>query len=246
ASDLLKILIDSNTVTPLVQIFTGALLTKSKRMSLIQDTDSQISPSLPPNDGEEETEHHVHFDALPVEGQVFPVVQNEGIVAMILLLSRVSEVAPRITRYFSSLEPTFLKILTSGILKNYEEDENEIQFINSDESNISQEYPLEIKVNALNFNAKISPKFRKILLKILNWTKEKDVIVSPSYLESNPIRHEKLLTIERNTTKSAKPLLESQNSKIQTSDSWLNGEIITGFENPSSLKDAVGALLLIL
>ena len=65
-------LIDSNIIPPLLQIVTGALLTKSRNAT----ADGGI---------EDEDEHHVHFDATPMEGQVFPLVQNEGIVALILI-----------------------------------------------------------------------------------------------------------------------------------------------------------------
>lgn len=51
---------------------TGALLTKNRNVA----ADGGI---------QEDDDHHVHFDATPMEGQVFPLVQNEGIVALILI-----------------------------------------------------------------------------------------------------------------------------------------------------------------
>jgi hypothetical protein len=63
-------LLDLNAITLIVQIVTGALLIKSAPKSELQK--------------EDET-HEVHFNAPASMGQVFPLVQNEGIVSLALL-----------------------------------------------------------------------------------------------------------------------------------------------------------------
>jgi hypothetical protein len=61
-----------NAITLVVQTLTGAFLTKTKDL----------------NDG---IDHHVHLDFLaPAEStRVFPVVQNESLVALVLLVSSI-------------------------------------------------------------------------------------------------------------------------------------------------------------
>ena len=65
-------MVDANGIPLLIQVVTGALLTVSPKTN-----DDSPAP----------LEHHVHFDAVPSDGQLFPVVQNEGIIALILLVN---------------------------------------------------------------------------------------------------------------------------------------------------------------
>eukprot|EP00842_Homolaphlyctis_polyrhiza_P000667 jgi/Hompol1/1600/HPOL_004796-RA len=103
ATQFLNILFDLSCITPIVQIITGAVLTKNVQQSPSNETMSELE------------EHHVHFDAQPSEKQVFPMVQNEGLVALTLLCSMDQTAASRIVRYTSSLTPTLINILKSGV-----------------------------------------------------------------------------------------------------------------------------------
>ncbi|KAJ3163055.1 hypothetical protein HDU86_002224 [Geranomyces michiganensis] len=102
ALPLLKNIVDAQGIVLLVQIVTGALLTRART-----DADGDRV-------GAGEDEHHVHFDALPIEGQVFPVVQNEGVVALVLITDAVPGAIKAITAYHASLIPTLVKIIASG------------------------------------------------------------------------------------------------------------------------------------
>ncbi|KAJ1345050.1 hypothetical protein BSLG_000565 [Batrachochytrium salamandrivorans] len=102
ATQFLNILFDLNCITPLVQIVTGAMLTKP------------IQPSET-GDAEFVGDHHVHFDALPIEGQVFPLVQNEGLVALTLICSLYPAATSKIVRFYASLTPTLFHILKSDV-----------------------------------------------------------------------------------------------------------------------------------
>nr|KAJ3419462.1 hypothetical protein HK105_006932 [Polyrhizophydium stewartii] len=103
AVQFLPLFFDLNCIAPLVQIVTGALLTKTA-----QSADDG-------GDMDMEDEHHVHFDALPSETQVFPLVQNEGLVSLTLICTLSPPATSKIVRYYSSLAPTLLTILRSGV-----------------------------------------------------------------------------------------------------------------------------------
>ncbi|KAJ3082996.1 Rap1 GTPase-GDP dissociation stimulator 1, partial [Quaeritorhiza haematococci] len=124
APAFMKRIIDANGIPPLIQIITGALITRQRAFST--DTSLQVpdggaaaggvsasgsfssftnvATTSEPNAEGGDSDHHVHFDALPLESQVFPMVQNEV----------VPEAIPRVTRYHSQLIPTLMKILKSG------------------------------------------------------------------------------------------------------------------------------------
>ncbi|TPX57100.1 hypothetical protein PhCBS80983_g04062 [Powellomyces hirtus] len=105
ATQLMRTIVDAQGIVLLIQIVTGALLTRPRTTPMDAQTGAETS----------EEEHHVHFDALPVEGQVFPMVQNEGIIALVLVTDAIPESVAIITRYHASLIPTMVKILSSGI-----------------------------------------------------------------------------------------------------------------------------------
>ncbi|KAJ1340485.1 hypothetical protein BSLG_004932 [Batrachochytrium salamandrivorans] len=84
ATQFLNILFDLNCITPLVQIVTGAMLTKP------------IQPSEA-GDAEFVGDHHVHFDALPIEGKLYPAATS------------------KIVRFYASLTPTLFHILKSDV-----------------------------------------------------------------------------------------------------------------------------------
>jgi hypothetical protein len=65
-------LLDSHAITLIIQIITGASLMKASTKS-----DS--------NDKPENESHEVSFDAPASTAQVFPLVQNEGIIALALI-----------------------------------------------------------------------------------------------------------------------------------------------------------------
>lgn len=73
ATKFLSMIFDLNAITLVVQIVTGALLIKASQKS---DT---------PSASNDDDSHEVHFNAPPSMGQVFPLVQNEGIVSLALL-----------------------------------------------------------------------------------------------------------------------------------------------------------------
>ncbi|KAJ3156493.1 Rap1 GTPase-GDP dissociation stimulator 1 [Geranomyces variabilis] len=102
ALPLLKNIVDAQGIVLLLQVVTGALLTRART-----DADGHAV-------GGGDDEHHVHFDALPIEGQVFPVVQNEGVVALVLITDAVPGAIKSITAYHASLIPTLVNIIASG------------------------------------------------------------------------------------------------------------------------------------
>ncbi|TPX38360.1 hypothetical protein SmJEL517_g00347 [Synchytrium microbalum] len=102
APQFIKAIVDSNGIPPLIQILTGALLTRD------------LPPDAMSEDSTDE-EVHVHFDALPSADQVFPLVQNEGLVALSLIATSVPSSIPIITKYSASLIPTLIRILQSGL-----------------------------------------------------------------------------------------------------------------------------------
>ena len=99
ALQLLSIVLDFKSITLLVQIVTGALLTKLIPLSA---TGKAIDDDL------------VHFDAVAAESQVFPMVQNEGLVALSLICAMNPASSSKIAQYESSLIPAMTNILTHG------------------------------------------------------------------------------------------------------------------------------------
>jgi hypothetical protein len=132
------LVLEGNAVAPVVQIVTGVIVAKFKNAPSATGEDgvttnnsgsSGIHPTQPhPHSSSENLiecdhdhdhdHHHVHFDAEPLEGsqQVFPIVQNEGLVALLLMANACGEPGVRvITRFAGSLVPMLLRILKSGV-----------------------------------------------------------------------------------------------------------------------------------
>ncbi|KAJ3271114.1 hypothetical protein HDV01_007051 [Terramyces sp. JEL0728] len=107
-----------NSTAPLIQILTGAVVTRNS-------SDSPVNES-------HDADHHVHFDAAPEASKVFPMVQNESLVALTILCSMNATCAQRIIRYTQSVTPTLVHILTSTETR--DEDQSRI-------------YPIETKMN---------------------------------------------------------------------------------------------------
>lgn len=139
---LLQIIIDNNGVVLLLQIITGATLTR------------EAETMLALNDGR--FVDNTNVGANNVESRVFPVVQNEGIVASILLCAGKRtcgllilfsfiiahpNVAHQIVRYSVSLLHSLLLIIKNG--HDSSTIATNITVITSD-----NEYPDQIKVNA--------------------------------------------------------------------------------------------------
>ncbi|KAJ3225596.1 hypothetical protein HK099_006536 [Clydaea vesicula] len=149
---LVNYIIEAKGVPPLIQIVTGAILTKQKTLNTVSHSNISLA-DVPRLSVGENIDNHVHFDALPVETAVFPNVQNEGIVALILMCSANPHVAFNIIKFYSSLIPTVCKIIQSGInTESIEVARLESTGVNiSDITEKTKEnfiYPNEIKVNA--------------------------------------------------------------------------------------------------
>jgi hypothetical protein len=134
-------LLESNAITLIVQIITGASLMKTSTKS-----DSIDKP------------HEVHFDAPASTAQVFPLVQNEGIIALALLCASNlflklvnAQVIARITKYSTSLIPTFVTIL------NYKLQNDEIPI-----------YTVEAKTNVLTLLKLLVENDSSFLQQVLN------------------------------------------------------------------------------
>ncbi|KAJ3411499.1 hypothetical protein HDV05_002107 [Chytridiales sp. JEL 0842] len=129
APHLIKTIVDANGITPLIQIVTGALLTKQKPS--LESGEEPNNENLPiPHESSEslDTDHHVHFDAVPLEGQVYPLVQNEGLVALVLIANAVPGAISMITRYHTSLIPTAKSVLGSGMKDEEEGGEGKVVY----------------------------------------------------------------------------------------------------------------------
>ena len=108
-------LFELGAITLVVQSLTGAFLTN-------QETEFGSCENV--------FDHHAHFDAQPKTSKVFPLVQNQSLVALGLLVNMEPKTAAVLLRYSVSVFPTILDILNEG-----HEGENE--------------YSMEIKANAL-------------------------------------------------------------------------------------------------
>ncbi|KAJ3098190.1 hypothetical protein HDU97_004199 [Phlyctochytrium planicorne] len=207
APHLIKVIVQSNGIVPLIQIVTGALLTKP-RSNLSEDH----NPSSP-------ADHHVHFDALPSEGQVYSLVQNEGLVALILISNAYPEAIPEITRYHSSLIPTAITILKSNVPGAYEQDTEE----QSQEKRL--EYSDAVKVNVClllgalvtvdgSFKERVKGAIQPILSPLMKWTSESNIAVSSaasaaanaSVVSNVPSSPPPTVALSRTQTRSARNL----------------------------------------
>ncbi|KAI9104575.1 armadillo-type protein [Phlyctochytrium arcticum] len=233
AIPFLKFIVDSNALPPLVQIITGALLTKPR------EVDSQSA----------DDEHHVHFDAVPVEGQVFPMVQNEGILSLILIHEYYPEAVPKITRFASSLLVTLVDILKSGT-KLAEETSESQQRTYADETKSNICILLRCLINADEaFQKRAATTDLSTVLKLLSRSASQS---NSPVLPRNPLQtlvHAKSASgeIGRSGTVSAKNLVNQGPSRreLQATFEAAAGEAPSGVVD-SGLREAAGALLLVL
>ncbi|KAI8853107.1 hypothetical protein BC829DRAFT_20753 [Chytridium lagenaria] len=210
APHMVKILVEANGIVPLIQIVTGALLTKP-RSNNADDDDNSTSPT---------SEHHVHFDALPSEGQVYSLVQNEGLVALILICNACPDAIPQITRYHSSLIPTAVTILRSNVPGT-----DEPEAMDQSDNNVFDkklEYSDAVKVNVClllgtlvtvdgSFRDKVKDALKPILSSLMKWTSESNLAVSSaasaaaeaSIVASVPASPPPPVALSRTQTKSA-------------------------------------------
>ncbi|KAI9207738.1 armadillo-type protein [Polychytrium aggregatum] len=155
---LMKCVVDANCIPPLIQIITGALLTK-KVESTIDSLDDE--------------ERHVHFDALPLETQVYHIVQNEGLVAMILLCDAYPPALSIVVQYHSSLLPMTQNILKSGLIHDEETPRASVT------APPPPVYSAEVKINTATFcrallaNGDFARRAKDDLLPILKAVQEK-------------------------------------------------------------------------
>ncbi|TPX71475.1 hypothetical protein SpCBS45565_g01105 [Spizellomyces sp. 'palustris'] len=231
APHLLKTIVDANAIPPLIQIITGALLTRSR-------TSSDEGTDVP------EDEHHVHFDAMPLEGQVFPMVQNEGIVALILVADAYPEAIPRITRYSTSLIPTLIDILRSGI-----------QGIETAKDAQEYEYADEAKANVcvllqslISRDDDFANRLKQTPLKEILTTLHKSTKAHPSIPHPAPPTlpaHPRSppMDIGRTGTKSARNLASQGPTRSELLASFGSGRQVAVDEG-LGLREAVGNLLL--
>ncbi|TPX39303.1 hypothetical protein SeMB42_g06383 [Synchytrium endobioticum] len=181
APQFIKAIVDTNGIPPLIQILTGALLTRD-------------TPPVAVSEDSREEEVHVTFDALPSQDQVFPLVQNEGLVALSLMASNVSSCIPMITKYSASLIPTLIRILQNGLseFENHVEPASPMKSrssatqFKSDEEHSDKEkitYSDEVKCNVCTlvdtlingdavFKSRIAPDLKTILPVLLNHAKQ--------------------------------------------------------------------------
>ena len=93
APQLTEALLESGSITLLIQIISGAVLTVE--------------------DAETLDDEHAHYSAPVGMDQVFPIVQNEGLVAVTLLCSLCPAALPRIVEFHKHLIHSFKLLLKS-------------------------------------------------------------------------------------------------------------------------------------
>ncbi|KAI9331968.1 armadillo-type protein [Obelidium mucronatum] len=217
APHLIKVILDANGITPLVQIVTGALLTRVNE-------DQDQSGSQP------ELHHHVHFDAVPSDGQVFPVVQNEGLVALILTANALSTSIPIITKYHTSLIPVAKKILLSGLPPQEQSTEVVSAAGTGPQTPTSEEvlYSDEVKVNCCLFLGVLAsademfrnlatPEISPVLERLTKWTSVSNLTVASAISQKSALAYQEQATrgsatsvLSRTNTKSAKRVVSNE------------------------------------
>ncbi|KAJ3286654.1 Rap1 GTPase-GDP dissociation stimulator 1 [Borealophlyctis nickersoniae] len=246
-----KAIVEANAIAPLIQIITGALLTKGRPGASPATADSSA------DNVEEGDDHHVHFDSVPLDGQVFPVVQNEGIVALILVTNGYPAAIPRVARYHTFLVPALIKILKSGIA----EDDNGTAGPRFATPGETQEYKDETKVNVClllealckgddEFRTRVSSDVEPIVNRLNAAVSASSPATSPaSHVQAH---HEQIvaptsppLPISRTSTKSAKNLTESGPSRKELQLSMGRGAQVS-VDKGVGLREAVGRLMLVL
>ncbi|KAI8843942.1 armadillo-type protein [Chytriomyces cf. hyalinus JEL632] len=214
---LVKAILNGNGIPPLVQIVTGALLTR---------------PADEPREGaeNEESSHHVHFDAVPSDGQVFPVVQNEGLIALILMSNAAAEAIPVIAKYHASLVPVAKRILMSGLPEeNADEGVPSSDAVSEVRSTLSEKvlYSDEIKVNLclflgviasadVTFRNLLAPEIQSILSKLTKWTSVSNLTAASAASEKSAQAFSDAVSkgsstniLSRTNTKSAKRIVSN-------------------------------------
>lgn len=105
AANLLRLLLTVNPINPLMQLITGKVIRNKPREASLQTNALHGSAN-----------HHVHFETISAEGQVFPVLQSDAIVAAILLVQVFPELVGEVTKYATILTEPLLQILASGVV----------------------------------------------------------------------------------------------------------------------------------
>ncbi|KAI9347942.1 armadillo-type protein [Zopfochytrium polystomum] len=240
APQFIETIVQANSIAPLIQIVTGALLTRSRAAEDGQDDGS-------------DNQHHVHFDALPAESQVFPVVQNEGLIALILIANAHPQAIPTITKYHSSLLPTAKTILESGLPQPEEG-------VTGDGTETSREEKLhyvdEIKVNVClligtlatadaPFKEIASQALRATILRVLAQADQKSsaprvgAAAAATVASGSPFKASAPPPITRTGTKSGKP----GNSKLSEVEVVHGSASSLVAEEGLKIKDAASRLL---
>ncbi|ORY51791.1 hypothetical protein BCR33DRAFT_711986 [Rhizoclosmatium globosum] len=221
APQLINVVVQSSGITPLIQIVTGALLTR-------------VNEDQKPTDGSQnELHHHVHFDAVPSDGQVFPVVQNEGLVALILMANAVPTSIPIITKYHASLIAISKKILLSGLPDVEKEKEAAVEVARDSKTGLqpppSEEvlYSDEVKVNCCLFLGVLAsadatfaqialPEINPVLDKLTKWTSVSNLTAASAVSEKSALAYKEAANrgsatsiLSRTGTKSVKRLVHS-------------------------------------
>ncbi|KAJ3105663.1 Rap1 GTPase-GDP dissociation stimulator 1 [Phlyctochytrium bullatum] len=202
---LIRAIVDVNGIVPLMQIVTGALLTRPRN----NDESG--------GDGDASDEHHVHFDALPSEGQVYPLVQNEGLVALILIANACPEAIPDIIRYHASLVPTAVTILKSNLPTEQVDEgartERKLDYSDAIKVNVCLLLGALV-VGDASFKARVKAALDPILPPLVKWTSESNLAVSSaasaaanaSMIANAPASPPPPVALSRTQTKSARNL----------------------------------------
>ncbi|KAI8822699.1 armadillo-type protein [Fimicolochytrium jonesii] len=249
-SPLLNTLIKARCIVPLIQIVTGALLTKARA------SEAESGPS----NTEEEDDHHVHFDATPVEGQVFPMVQNEGVVALILLADASPDSITAISKYHASIVPTVVKILTSGLETGDGGAGGGVEAADptTNPADPAYTYADESKTNVcvlLQALARTNDEFRDRLLAagikpVLDaLRKQAPETASAPAQQERPLEPPPATTgalLGRSITKSARQLSDNAISKRELTTAFGTEEKAPGYVSGVALPGAAAALLMVL
>lgn len=130
-----------------MQIVTGSVLTATR-----------ASP-----DGKDFNGSFIRFDAISVEVNCYPIVQYEGITALILLCSAVPSVAYAILKFQTSLVPTIFGIIKSGLFETEEKKDTKY----SDEIKANSALLIETLIRADgNFKSRVMNEYSGILNEI--------------------------------------------------------------------------------
>ncbi|KAJ3194736.1 hypothetical protein HK101_002017, partial [Irineochytrium annulatum] len=220
------------------------------------------------------SDHHVHFDALPSEGQVYSIVQNEGLVALILICNACPEAIPKITCYHASLIPTVVTILSSnvpGVEPSMDaepaastEVAGKPTFVESDKK---IEYSDAVKVNVClllgalvvadaPFKAKVQSALRPVLEPLVRWTSDSNLAAASAASDAAaasviapPSPSRPLASLSRSGTKSAGK--NSQVAKLAAAErtpTIVQGGLAPGgsAEEGLALSEAVRRLMAVL